>query len=107
MGVRGGGGGWASQRQALPDIRPRTVVLCPDRTTGIYTNHRMDQDSDWQQFGTQPILISVAQLANRPYNVPTRFYRVSKKPSVKADLAFYSQALEVSGRCMSVYLIIY
>ena len=68
----------------------------------MYTNHIIDQEGCWQQFGTQPILISAPQWANRPCNAPTQFYRVDKKPSVKADLAIYSHVLDVSGRCMSV-----
>ena len=31
---------------------------------------------------------------------------VGKKPSVKADMAIYSQAVEVCGRCMSESLIL-
>ena len=61
----------------------------------------MDRDGHWQQPGTQTILISAPQWANRPCNAPTRFYRVGKKPSVKADLAIYSHAVDVGGQCMS------
>ena len=67
----------------------------------MYTNHRIDRDGHWQQFGTQPILISAPQWASWSRNAPTGFYRVGKKPSVKADLAIYSQAVDVRGRCMS------
>ena len=105
-GLGGGGGGWASQRCTIPAIRAQTVVLCSQQTTGMYTNHRIDQDGHWQQFGTQPILISAPQWANRPCNAPTRLYRVGKKPSVKADLAIYSQAVDEHGRCMSESLIL-
>ena len=104
-GGGGGGGGWASRRQAFPAIRLQTVVLCSQQTTGMYTNHRIDRDGHWQQFGTQPILISAPWWANRPCNAPTRFYRIGKKPSVKADLAIYSQAVDVRGWCMSESLI--
>ena len=38
--------------------------------------------------------------------MPTWFYMVGKKPSVKADLAIYSHVLDVSGWCMSVSLIL-
>ena len=96
-----GGGGWqAKGRQALP-FRAQTVVLCSQQTTGMHTNHRIDQNSHWQQFGTQPILISAPQLTCWSCNAPTRFYKVSKKLSVKADLAIYSQAVDVRGWCMS------
>ena len=74
--------------------------------TGMYTNHRIDQDGHWQQFGIQPILISALQWANRPCNAPNWFYMVGKKPSVKADLAIYSQAVDVRGQCMSESLIL-
>ena len=67
----------------------------------MYTNHRIDRDGHWQQFGTQSILISAPQWACWPCNAPTGFYTVSKKPSMKADLAIYSQAVDVCGRCMS------
>ena len=45
-------------------------------------------------------------MANRSCNALTRFYRVGKRPSVKAHLAIYSQAVDVRRRCMSVLLII-
>ena len=103
----GGVGRWgwvASRRRANTAIRAQTVVLCSQQTTGMYTNHRIDQDGHWQQFGTQPILISAPQWACWSCNAPTRFYMVSKKLSVKADLAIYSQAVDVCGRCMSELL---
>ena len=88
--------GWvASPRREKTAIRAQTVVLCSQQTTGMYTNHRIDRDGHWQQFGTQPILISAPQWASWSCNAPTGFYRVGKKPSVKADQAIYSQ------RCMS------
>ena len=94
--------GWvASPRREKTAIRAQTVVLCSQQTTGMYTNHRIDRDGHWQQFGTQPILISAPQWASWSCNAPTGFYRVGKKPSVKADQAIYSQAVDVRGRCMS------
>ena len=102
MGV----GGQAFRRQAFPFIRPQAIVLCSQQTTGMYTNHRIDGDGHWQQFGTQPILISAPQWVNRPCNAPTWLYRVTKKPSVKANLAVYSQAVDVRGWCMSESLIL-
>ena len=83
---------------ALSAIRPQTVVLCLQQTTGMYTNHRIDRDGRWQQFGTQPILISAPQWANRPCNAPTQLYSVGKKPSVKV--------VDVRGWCMSESLIL-
>ena len=57
-------------------IRAQTVVLCSQQTTGMYTNHRIDRDGHWQQFGTQRILISAPQWASWSCNAPTGFYRV-------------------------------
>ena len=94
--------GWvASRRQANTAIRAQTIVLCSQQTTGMSTNHRIDRDSHWQHLGTQPILISAPQWACWPCNAPTWSYMVGKKPSVKADLAIYSQAVDVRGQCMS------
>ena len=50
--------------------------------------------------------ISAPQWANRPCNAPTWLYRVSKEPSVNADLAIYSHAVDVLGQCMSESLIL-
>ena len=63
-GVGGWGGvmGMGSKPQAgYPVIRAQIVVLCSQQMTGMSTNHRIDQDGYWQQFGTQPILISAPQ----------------------------------------------
>ena len=105
-GAYKGVGGWASRRRALSAIKPQTVVLCSQQTTGMYTNHRIDRDDHWQQFGTQPILISAPQWTNRLCNAPTWLYRVGKKPPVKADLATYSHVVDVRGQCMSESLIL-
>ena len=70
----------------------------------MYRNHKKDQDGHWQQFGTQPILISAPQWPHRSYNAPALFYRIGKKPSVKADLAIYNHIVDASGQCVSVSL---
>ena len=72
----------------------------------MYTNHRIDRDSHWQQLGTQRILICAPQWPHRPCNAPTKIYGVSKKPSVKADLAIHSHVVNASGQCMNVSLIL-
>ena len=92
----GYGGGWASQWQALPAISPQTVVLHSQQTTGMYTNHRIDQDSFWPQSGALPILISTPQWPNRTCNTPMQPYRVGKKPFMKADLAIYSHTVDAA-----------
>ena len=58
------------------------------------------------EMDTPPILISAPQWFHRPYNAPVMFYKVSKMPSVKADLDICSHVLDVSGCCMSVSLIL-
>ena len=102
-GVVGVGG---TPKAGYPAIRAQTVMLCSQQTTGMYTNHRIDRDNHWQQFGTQPILISAPQWACWPCNAPTQLYTVGEKLSVKAGLAIYSQAVDVRGRCMSESLIL-
>ena len=102
-GVGGGGGGCASQRRSLPAIGPQTSsAVFP----GMYTNHKIYRDGHWQQSDIKPILISAPQWPNRTCNAPTRLYRVGKKPSVKAYLAIYSQAVDVHGQCMSESLML-
>ena len=66
----------------------------------------IDQNGHWQQLGTSPILIIAPQRLHRPCNAPLQFYRVSKKPSVKVNLAIYSQVVDASGQCMNVSLIL-
>ena len=68
-GGGGGGGGQVSRRWALPAIRPDSgaVFSADDRDV----HKPQDQDGHWQQFGIQPILLSVPQWANRPCNAPT------------------------------------
>ena len=92
-----GWSGWvASRRRAKPAIRVHRVVLSPQLVTDMYTTHRMDQDRHCQQFHTIPTLISAPQWPHRPCNAPMWLYTVSKKLSVKADLAMHSQTVDVS-----------
>ena len=86
-------------------IRAPTVVLCPQQVTDMCTTHRMGRDGHRQQSDTTPTLISVHQWPHRPCNAPIRLYRVSKKPSVKADL-MYNHTVNVSRQCMSLSLIL-
>ena len=96
-----GGGGVASRRRAKPAIKVYRVVLSHQYVADMYTTHRMGQDGHCQQFRTTPTLISAPQWPHRPCNAPMWLYTVGKKPSVKADLAIYSQAVDVRGQCMS------
>ena len=103
---RGSGVRWANQRQIIPVIGPQTVALCSQQMAGMYTNHRIDRYDHWQQSGTQPILISAPHWSHRSCNAPMQQHRVGKKPSLKADLAIYSQVVDASGQWMSVSLIL-
>ena len=53
------------------------------------------RDSRWQQSGTNHIPISATHWPHRHCIVPWCFDRVGNKPSVKADLAIYSNALGI------------
>ena len=105
-GGGGGGGGCASQRQSLPATGPQTVVPCSQQMTGMYTNHKIDQDGHWQQSDIKPILISAPQWPNRTCNAPTRLYRVGKKPAMKAYPAIYYHTVDTAGQCMSESLML-
>ena len=59
----------------------------------------IDVDGRWQQFGTPCSLISAPQWLHRPCSGPSWFYRVGKRPPVKADLAIYSPVSGVSVWC--------
>ena len=82
------------------------MVLCPQQVTDMCTTHRMGRDGHCQQFDTPSTLISASQWPHRPCNAPIRPYRIGKKPSVKANLAMYSDTVDVSRQCMSVSLIL-
>ena len=104
---RAGWWGAGGQAEGGPSLPLGHIEWCCalNRQQGC-TNHKIDWYGHWQQFGTQPILISAPHWANRPCNAPSRFYGVGKKPSVKADLAIYSHAVDVRGQCMSESLIL-
>ena len=65
--------GWVGKPKVGPPCHKVTdsgaVFSVGDR---MYTNHRIDQDGHWQQFGSAP------QWPNRPCNAPTQFYRSAK-----------------------------
>ena len=83
-----------------------TVVLCPQQETDMCTTHRMGQDRHCQQFDTTQTLINAPQWPHRPCNASIQLYRVGKKLSEKADLAMYSQSVDVFRKWMSISLIL-
>ena len=76
-GWEGGGGGWqAGGRPSLP-LGTDSSAVFPADDRNVH-NHRIDRDSRWQQFDTQPILISTPQWVCWPCNAPTRFTQLTK-----------------------------
>ena len=62
--------------------------------------HRVNlvgRDGHQQQFDTPGSLISAHQWPHRPCSGPSWFYRVVKRPPVKADLAIYSPIIGTCG----------
>ena len=62
-----------------------------------HRNCQVGRDSRQQQFDTPSSLISAHQWPHRPCSGPSWFYRVGKRPPVKADLAIYSPINGVPG----------
>ena len=61
------------------------------------TVNLVDRDGHQQQFDTPSSLISAHQWPHRPCGGPLWFYRVRKRPPVKADPAIYSPIIGASG----------
>ena len=83
-----GEGGWEAKLKVGSPCNQATADSSAVCSVGNrdYTNHRIDRDGHSKQF----CLVATPQWPHRPCNAPTQFYRVGKKPSVKADLAIYS-----------------
>ena len=73
--------------------------MCSQRGTETATVNLVGRDGRWQQFDTPCSPISAPQWLHRPCSGPSWFYRVGKRPSVKADLAIYSPVSGVSVQC--------
>ena len=61
------------------------------------TVNLVGQDGHQHQFDTPSSLISAHQWPHIPFSGPSWFYRVGKRPPVKADLAIYSPIIGASG----------
>ena len=72
-------------------------MLCPQYGTETATVNLVGRDSCQQQLDTPSSLISARRWPHRPCSGPSWFYRVGKRPPVKADLAIYSPINGVSG----------
>ena len=89
--IGGGCWGWVgSQRWAIPSTVRQTAALCSQQSTETATVNLVDVDGRWQQFDTPCSLIIAPQWLHRPCSGLLWFYRVGKRPPVKADLAIYS-----------------
>ena len=85
------GVGWVgSQRRAIPSTRRQTAVLCLQYGTEAATVNLVRPDGCQQQFDSPSSLISAHQWPHRLCSGPSWFYRVGKRPPMKADLAIYS-----------------
>ena len=71
-------------------------------STETATVNLVGRDGYQQQFDTPSSLISAHQWPFRPCSGPSWFYRVSKRPPVKADLAIYSLIVGMSGQWLNV-----
>ena len=96
--------GWVgSRRRAIPSTVRQTAALCPRWSTETATVNLVDVDGCWQQSDTACSLklISAPQWLHRPCSGLSWFYRVGKRPPVKADLdlATYSPVSGVSVWC--------
>ena len=87
-------GGWVgSRRWVIPSINS-AVSSVSDR------NRLNPQDRSRRsllQSYTSHVLINAIHWPHRPCSAPWWFDRVSKKPSVEADLAIHSHVFGVSG----------
>ena len=72
-------------------------MLCVQYCTETATVNLVDRDGHQQQFDTLSSLISAHQWPHGPCSGPSWFYRVVKRPPVKADLAIYSLIIGTCG----------
>ena len=91
-------GGWEAEgRQYHPQGDKQQC--CVFKTATV---HLVGRDSHQQQFDTPSSLISPHQWPHRPCSGLSWFYRVSKRPPVKADLPIYSLIVGMSGQWLNV-----
>ena len=79
-------------------------MLCIQYCTETATVNLVGRDGRQQQFDTPSSLISAHQWPHRPCSGPSWFYRVVKRPPVKADLAIYSPIILVRVDSARVWL---
>ena len=74
-----------------------TIHKETDSSNVFSVGHLVGRNGSWQQSDKTCSLISTPQWLHRPCSRPSWFYRVGKRPPVKADLAIYSPVSGVSG----------
>ena len=105
----GAGGGWEAEGGLYhPQGDTQQQCALSEAHAETATVNLVGRDGRWQQFDhrlytlwfDKPCsLISAPQWLHGPCSVPSWFYRVGKRPSVKADLAIYSPVSGVSVQC--------
>ena len=75
------------QRWVIPSFRQQAAVLCVASDRNGH-NPQIGQHSRWQ-LNTSQILNNAIHWLHKPCSTPTWFDRLSKKPSVKANLAIH------------------
>ena len=96
-GVGWGGVGWVlgvggklkAGKTIHSETKSSTVSSVRHRNNTV---NLVNIDGRWQQFDTACSLISAPQWLHRPCSGPSWFYRVGKRPPVKADLAIHRPA---------------
>ena len=99
-GGRVGGRGAGGKPKAGNTIHKETnssAVCSVHDCTETATVNLVERDGHQQQFDTPGSLISAHQWPHRPCSGPSWFYRVVKRPPVKADLAIYSPTIGTCG----------
>ena len=93
MGV---GGGWEAEGGQYHPQGDKQQCCVFSRAQKLPVN-LVGRDGHQQQFDTLSSLISAHQWPYRPCSGPSWFYRIVKRPPVKADLAIYSPIIGTCG----------
>jgi len=109
--VEGGWGGWRGRVGGLTiPVDTGDQVVCtvhgPERCSQQPRPYHEENRRQVEQFGTTCHPINAPQWLHRVCDGPAWLDRVSKKPSVKANLLIYINCVKVSRQCLSVAIII-
>ena len=102
-GGRGVGGRWEAEGgQYHPQGDKQQCYVFSRAQKLPHAVKLVGRDDHQQQFDIPSSLISAHQWPHRPCSGPSWFYRVGKRPHVKADLAIYSLIVGMSGQWLNV-----